>query len=282
MLGEDMKLVFDLAPTLGRIKADPFHLEQVMLNLAANARDAMTAGGTLTMTTRSEVVGKDSPKLTGIGPGPYAVLTVADTGCGMDEATLARMWDPFFTTKDLGKGTGLGLAAVYGTVRQSGGAIEVESEIGKGTALKIYLPIVQAGEGANGRPQPHSPHASETVLLVEEDERVRGLTRHLLAEQGYAVLEAGDGTAALEIASRHPGTIHLLVTDVVTSAMPGPELARRFRSIRHETRVLYLSGYSGDAVVLHGASEGTTDFLFKPFPQDAFVRKVRAVLDTEA
>ncbi len=274
LIGEDIELTTALDPALGRVKADPGQVEQVLMNLAVNARDAMPAGGTLTVETAN--VERDG--------GRYVLLRVADTGCGMDAATKARVFEPFFTTKGPGKGTGLGLSVVHGVVQQAGGRIEVDSEPGRGTTFRVYLPLE---ENAVPRQKPaavpvSSPGGTETLLLVEDEEAVRGLTRMTLEAGGYRVLEASHGAEALRLAERHAEPIHLLVTDVVMPGMSGRELADRLTASRPGLRVLYLSGYTDDAVVRNGVLEAGVAFLQKPFGVDALARKVREVLDRPA
>ncbi|HXG12094.1 MAG TPA: PAS domain S-box protein [Gemmataceae bacterium] len=282
LIGEDITLKTVLDPRLHLVKADPSQLEQVLMNLVVNARDAMPEGGTLTIETHNvEVDDRYARAGSEIKPGSYVMLAVTDTGCGIDEKTKARIFEPFFTTKEVGKGTGLGLATVYGIVKQSGGHIEVESAPGRGTAFRIYLP--QAGEAApepQAAPAPATaPRGHETVLLVEDEEGVRALAREVLQESGYTVLEAKDGDDALEITARHPGPIHLLLTDVVMPGMSGVALAQRLMAARSGLRVLYTSGYTDSALFRYGYQEGDADFLMKPFTRDALVRAVRDVLD---
>ncbi len=281
MIGEDVTLAFDLDPHLGRIKADPGQIEQVIINLAVNARDAMPQGGSLTLTTRNVVLAHSPQALEEMPAGPYALLAVKDAGCGMTRETLARIFEPFFTTKEVGKGTGLGLATVYGIVKQSGGHVEAQSEVGAGTTFRIYLPLVHQEKE---RPEVPSsplplPVGQETVLLVEDDPGVRRLTLRLLLGQGYQVLEASSGSEGLAVAARHQGPIQLLITDVVMPALSGPQLARRLLLDRPETKVLYLSGYTDDAVLRHGILEQATNFLQKPFSLSVFAHKVRELLD---
>ncbi len=252
------------------------------MNLVVNARDAMPQGGNLTIETSNahldEGFAKSHPE---VHPGHYVLLTVSDTGCGMDQATLARIFEPFFTTKGPGQGTGLGLATVYGIIKQSGGFIYVESEPGRGTTFKIFLPqvksIVTPRKSHLGISK--SPGGNETVLLVEDESAVRILIRTTLKMKGYEVLEAAHGEEALRVAERHPRPIHLLIADVVMPHMSGRELADRLGPLRLEMKVLYLSGYTDDAVVRQGLSHGDVEFLQKPFTPDVLTRKVREVLD---
>jgi len=282
LIGEDIDLVAAPGSDLGAVKADPGQIEQVILNLAVNARDAMPTGGRLTIETGNVDVAE--PLALGAGsvpPGSYVTLVVRDTGCGMDAHTQANMFEPFFTTKERGKGTGLGLATVYGIVKQSGGHILVASEVGKGATVTIFLPRAPqvmetvAPASAAARPAP----GAETLLLVEDEESIRKLFGHELRARGYEVLEAADGGAAIELCRRHQGAIHLLVTDVVMPGVNGRELAERLLPLRPDMRVLYMSGYADDAVVRRGVLQEETDFLQKPFTLDVLVRKVRDVLD---
>src|SRR5881628_486526 len=255
LLGEDVELRTVLAPDLAAVKADPSQLEQIVLNLAVNARDAMPNGGKLTIETQN--VELDQEYVRGhlsAQPGPYVMLAVSDTGVGMDAATQSRIFELFFTTKEQGKGTGLGLATTYGIVKQSGGNIWLYSEPGRGTTFKIYLPRVdQAPEQLAAAPAAReTPRGTETVLLVEDDDAVRTLTQKMLAAHGYTVLAAGGGAEALELAAGHTGPIHLLVTDVVLPGMSGRDLAARFRSGPPGVKVLYTSGYTDEAIVHHG------------------------------
>jgi CheY-like chemotaxis protein len=217
----------------------------------------------------------------GVDPGEYVVLTVSDTGVGMDAATRARAFEPFFTTKEAGKGTGLGLATVYGIIRQSGGHIVVHSEPGEGTTFTIYLPRLDANLAflGSGAVPAGVPQGSETVLLVEDEASVRELLRDTLERHGYRVVPAASGEQALERASAHRGPIHLLVSDVIMPGMGGPELASRLQPLHPELRVLHISGYTDDAILRHGVREGLTAFLQKPFTLEALVRKTREVLD---
>ena len=282
LIGEDIDLVTATEPGLGRVRADPGQLEQVVLNLAVNARDAMPRGGRLTVeTANAELDEAYARQQADVHPGPYVILAVSDTGVGMDAETRAHLFEPFFTTKGVGEGTGLGLATVYGIVKQSGGHITAYSEVGRGTTIKIYLPRVDAASEVRGaEPEPVVlRRGSETVLLVEDDEAVRELTREVLEMQGYTVLavaDAGEAPRVLEGASR---PIHLLVTDVVMPRLSGRELTERLRSLRPGLKVLYISGYAGTAVVHHGVLDPGTPFLQKPFTPDALLRSVRKVLD---
>ncbi len=285
VIGEDIDLVTRLDPHLGLVKADLGQLEQVIINLAVNARDAMPGGGRLTLETANEELDESfTQEHPDVKPGPYVSLAVCDTGCGMDAATLARLFEPFFTTKEQGKGTGLGLATVYGIIKQTGGHIGVTSKPGHGTTLKVYLPrLAEAAPLPEVVHQPNTswPRGCETVLLVEDDKAVREFSRSLLEQAGYHVLEAPDGAEALRISGNHGDRIHLLVTDVVMPGMSGRELADRLTSMRPGLQVLYLSGYTNDAVIGRGVVESETAFLQKPFGPDDLAAKVRQVLDQQ-
>jgi PAS domain S-box-containing protein len=281
LIGEDIDLAVSLDPDLGQVKADPGQIEQVLINLAVNARDAMPAGGHLTIETRNVAFEETSAgQRAEVRTGPYVLLAVSDTGGGMVPEVKARIFEPFFTTKEVGKGTGLGLATVYGIVKQSGGFIEVYSEVGRGTAFKIYLPRVAESVTARGSAPDvrRAPGGTESVLLAEDEEGVRAIARMALQESGYTVLEAQDGDEALRVGQQHAGSIHLLVTDVVMPKMGGRRLADLLTASRPDLKVLYLSGYTDDAVVRHGAMPTGTAFLQKPFTLTALARKVREVL----
>jgi len=282
LIGEDVVLVTALAPDLGTVRADPGQIEQVIVNLALNARDAMPQGGRLSVaTTNIELDPAYVGDHAGAKAGPFVLLTVTDTGTGMDPETTAHLFEPFFTTKEVGKGTGLGLATVYGIVKQSGGYITVYSEPGQGTSFKIYLPRVpEASPVPKGPTAPReSTRGTETILVVEDEPAVRSLSRRALEGSGYTVLAAATGADALELAERHDGPIDLLVTDVVMPGMSGRELAEQLAPRRPGLRVLYMSGYPGDAVVQRGGLAAGVAFLQKPFTPDGLARQVRAVLD---
>src|SRR5438445_2038916 len=283
LLGEDVELSTRLAPDTGPVKADPGQLEQVLMNLAVNARDAMPQGGKLTLETSnvdlSEGYAADHYPAR---PGPYVMIAVTDSGTGMSEETQAHMFEPFFTTKEKGKGTGLGLATVYGIIKQSGGCMWVYSALGHGTTFKLYLPRVDESADLSRGPAPaRSPAArgSETVLLAEDEAPVRAVARQVLERHGYTVLEAPTAEAALDIAARYSGTIHLLLTDVIMPGLSGRELATRLADLRPEARVIFMSGYTDDAVTRHGVLEPGLAYLQKPFTPDTLGRKVREVLD---
>jgi PAS domain S-box-containing protein len=296
LLGETINLVTVTAPDLGGVKADPGQMEQMILNLCVNARDAMPDGGRLTVRTANvELDEAAARRWSDAKPGPYVMLEVSDTGGGMDAETRSRLFEPFFTTKEQGKGTGLGLSTVYGTVQQSGGHISVESEPGRGSTFTVYLPRVAPTLGASEPRRPAetpaappggpagetrlTPGRGETILLVEDAQRVRAVVREILEMSGYAVLEARHGAEALEVSNQHAGPIHLLVTDVVMPQMSGRELAQRLATLRPDVKVLYMSGYTDDAIVRHGVLASGIAFLSKPFTPDALALKVREVLD---
>ncbi len=282
LIGEDVALATHLDPEAGCVLADPAQIEQMVVNLAVNARDAMPLGGRLTLETGFVRLDEGfAPQHVGLRPGPHVRLIVRDTGVGMDALIKAHLFEPFFTTKGPGKGTGLGLATVYGIVTQCGGAIRVDSEPGRGAVFTIDLPRVDAPADLRGDPgvPEAAPQGSETVLLVEDEPEVRGLARDILRQQGYTVLEAIDGDDALRIGREHRGPIHLLVTDVVMPQIGGRELADRLKAGRQETKVLYVSGYTDDATLHQGVSQTGTAFLPKPFTATVLAHKVREVLD---
>jgi PAS domain S-box-containing protein len=279
LVGEDVQVVATLAAGLGMVKVDPTHLEQIIMNLAVNARDAMPEGGRLTLETANTEMDEEYVRGHATArPGRYVVLAVSDTGIGMDAQTQARMFEPFFTTKEPGKGTGLGLATVYGVVKQAGGFIWVYSEPGRGTSFKIYLPRVDEPADAPAAPAGPAPRGTETVLIVEDAAAVRTVTRQVLERQGYTVLEAPNGDAALQIAAKHHGPIHLLLTDVVMPGVSGRQLAEQLVRLRPDIAVLYVSGYTDDAVVRHGVLEAGVAYLQKPFTADRLAHRVREVL----
>jgi signal transduction histidine kinase len=276
LIGEDIRLTTAPGAGLGAVRVDPGQIEQVLVNLAVNARDAMPDGGRLTIgTSNADVVASDD-----LPRGRYVVLQVTDSGVGMTPEILARVFEPFFTTKERGKGTGLGLATVYGIVQQSDGHVRVDSAPGAGTTFRVYLPRVEAPVEAPREAAPvTAPEAgSETVLVAEDEPLVRVLVRKTLTQAGYRVLEAGGGEEALQLAARHDGTIHLLVTDVVMPGMSGRELMRRLAEVRPSVKVLYMSGYSDEAVERHGVLDPGTAFIQKPFTPSVLARRVREVL----
>jgi PAS domain S-box-containing protein len=284
LIGEDIDLVTVLDAQLGCVKVDPGQIEQVVLNLSINARDAMPDGGRLTIETCNVDLDEAyARRHADVQPGPYVMLAVSDTGCGMDSETKSRVFEPFFTTKELGKGTGLGLSTIYGIVRQSGGHIWVYSEVGKGTTFKIYLPRI---EGAVEEAEPLGARAvlafgSETILLVEDETEVRKLVREILEMNGYKVLEVHRGEEALSVGQQYQGPIHLMVTDVVMPGISGRQLAERLAPLRPDMRVLYMSGYTENAIVHHGVLDEKTAFIQKPFTPGTLALKVREVLDEE-
>jgi nitrogen-specific signal transduction histidine kinase len=281
VIGEDVDLVLEVDPAAGTVRADPGQLEQVILNLAVNARDAMPQGGRLVLETANvELDETYARQHADARPGAHVLLAVSDTGTGMDAATQARLFEPFFTTKPLGKGTGLGLSTVYGIVRQSEGHVAVYSELGHGTSFKVYLPRVDAAPDPTPVAGPAAPTGgTETVLLVEDEEGLRELAREILEMQHYTVIEAATPGEALARLERHPDPIHLLVTDVIMPQMSGRQLAAQVTRRRPEVRVLYMSGYTDDAIVHHGVLDPGTPFLQKPFTPASLARKVREILD---
>jgi PAS domain S-box-containing protein len=284
VIGENIEMAFLPGGKLARVKADPGQIEQVLLNLVVNARDAMPHGGRLTIETSNvELDSGYAATHTSVEPGLYVMLTVTDTGCGMDAATQARIFEPFFTTKGPGKGTGLGLATVYGVVKQSGGYIYVYSEPNRGTTFKIYLPQVNAelDKLAPDTGKRRSARGSETILFVEDEQSVRELVRDYLVSAGYCMLEASDGVQALRVAAAHPGPIHMLITDVVMPHLSGPELVAKLSPQRPDLKVLFISGYTDDTVFRHGVLEGGVAFLQKPFNLKALSQKIREVLSNE-
>ncbi|HET8712061.1 MAG TPA: PAS domain S-box protein [Gemmatimonadales bacterium] len=281
LIGEHITLITVLAPELGRVRADPNQIEQVLVNLVVNARDAMPDGGKLTIETSNiDLDEAFAREHLGSKAGPHALLAVTDTGTGMDANVRAHLFEPFFTTKEVGKGTGLGLATVYGIVKQSDGYISVYSEPGHGSSFKIYLPRLSAAPATPAvSAKPGVGRGTETILVVEDEPAVLSLSQRALEAQGYVVLAASDATTALRLVERHGGTIHLLLTDVVMPGMSGRDLADQLASRRPGIRVLYMSGYPGDAIVQHGELPSGSAFLQKPFSPDGLARKVRDLLD---
>ena len=285
LLGEHVELETHSGRGLGRVKVDPSQFEQVIVNLAVNARDAMPEGGTLTIETANVELGSAyAASHPGVAPGPYVALIVSDTGSGMDKAVKAHLFEPFFTTKEPGHGTGMGLATVYGIVQQSGGSIYLYSEPGHGTSFKIYLPRVadEALPETAIVPTVAVPTGSETILLVEDEAAVRAYAARILFEQGYTVLEAGNGAEALALAADHVGPIELLVTDVVMPGLQGHQLGKRLHDLRPDLRVLFVSGFTENSVVHHGVVREGILFLQKPFTSEALNRAVRRALDRQA
>ena len=281
LIGENIELKMSLLPALGNVMADPGQVQQVVMNLAVNARDAMPEGGkVLIETTNVELDAEYAKHHASVLPGPHVMLAVTDTGCGMDEKTRSHLFEPFFTTKAKGKGTGLGLSTVYGIVKQSGGHIWIYSEPGKGATFKVYFPRVEA----SGAPKsssvqlPRVEGGTETILLVEDEDGVRELIREILVGNGYTVLVAANGDDALGISERNAGEIQLTITDVVMPKMSGRDVAARLLSQRPMMKVLFMSGYTSDSVVHHGVLDEGISFLEKPFTPSSLARKVREVL----
>jgi len=282
LIGEDIELDFRLSPDLGFVRADRGQIDQIIMNLAVNSRDAMPEGGKLTIETANVELGESyANEHVDSRPGPHVMLAISDNGVGMDKQTLSRIFEPFFTTKEQGKGTGLGLSTVYGIVKQSGGQVGVYSEPGKGTTFKVYLTRIEgaADHSAQRVLSSDSPKGTETILMVEDDPSVRKLARTILDNNGYNVLEAEGGDAALRLSKQHERPIELMLTDVVMPGTSGRELAQSVAISRPEMKVLYMSGYTDDAIVHHGILDADTPFIQKPFTPDSLLRKVRDVLD---
>jgi two-component system cell cycle sensor histidine kinase/response regulator CckA len=284
LLGEDIVVSIHLDPELGRVKADQGQIEQVVMNLAVNARDAMPGGGKLVIATSNveldQAYARQHP---GAKPGRYVMLAVTDSGMGMSSETLAHIFEPFFTTKEVGKGTGLGLATVYGVVKQSGGYVWVDSELGKGASFQIFLPRIEetVAPTAAGPLQIENLRGTETVLLVEDADALRKLARSFLLDHGFQVLAASNGEEAVEVARNHAAPIHLLLTDVVMPGMNGKALADRLLAKSPKLKVVYISGYTDSFIAGHGVLEEGTHLLHKPFTEDALIRKIREVLDAK-
>jgi PAS domain S-box-containing protein len=280
IIGEDVELQTSLRSAVGHVLADPAQLEQVVLNLAVNARDAMPHGGRLTIETgRASFDSAYASEHFAVEPGDYVMIAVSDSGVGMDTATRAHIFEPFFTTKEFGKGTGLGLATVYGIVRQSGGHIWLYSEPGEGTTFKVYLPLVEEEASAIADRPAEVTGGNETILLVEDESVVRDLARVILERRGYRLLVAATPSEALALIEAHPERIDLLVSDVVMPVLSGPELARQIRGTRPEIKTLFLSGYTERLVGADGRLDGMDGFLSKPFTADGLARKVTDILD---
>jgi two-component system cell cycle sensor histidine kinase/response regulator CckA len=278
LIGDDLALVTVLAPSIAMVRADPGQLEQVVMNLVVNARDAMPDGGRLTIATANEHVTDFDPRASPeLPPGHYVMLTVRDTGTGIDPATLASIFEPFFTTKDRGRGLGLGLATVYGIVKQCEGHIDVESAPGRGTTVRVYLPMARAESGSGGPGLPSATRSSRIILLVEDEEPIRLFAKTALEEQGYRVLEAGHGWEALMRLSEFDGAINLVIADVMMPEMGGSELARRLAVERPGLPILFLSGYTDDEMTLRGLGPPSA-FVQKPFTPDVLARRVRELL----
>lgn len=281
ILGEDIDLVLALAPELGIVTADPGQIEQVIMNLAVNARDAMPEGGKLTIETANvELDAEYAAQHAGAKPGPHVMIAVSDSGTGMDERTMSRVFEPFFTTKVPGKGTGLGLSTVYGIVKQSGGSIYVYSEPGKGTTFKVYLPQELSLQPVVKRPLPLTRSGGpETILVVEDDEAVRNVAKRILGAAGYTVLTAANGGEGLLLCEQHQAEIHLVLTDVVMPLMGGRVFVERLAKVRPAIKVLYMSGYTDNAIIHHGVLDKGTRFIGKPLTQVELLRKVREALE---
>jgi two-component system cell cycle sensor histidine kinase/response regulator CckA len=284
LIGEDIELNTALVPDLGKVKADQGQLEQVIMNLAVNARDAMPGGGRLLLKVENTIMDEEFVRRYPypVQLGPYVLLTVTDTGCGMDAETKARAFEPFFTTKEKGKGTGLGLSTVYGVVKQSGGYIDIDSAPGVGTTFKIYLPRVH--EPLHREKQPSKPavmkNGNETILVAEDETSLRTLTSTTLELSGYTVLQARDGLDALEVSRKHTGTIDLLLTDMVMPGMGGRVLAEELGRQRRDIKIVYMSGYTGQAVGSQGPVEPGSFYLHKPFTREVLTRKIREALES--
>jgi signal transduction histidine kinase/ActR/RegA family two-component response regulator len=282
LIGEGIQLVSKLDPTNGRLCADQAQLEQVLVNLIVNARDAMPKGGTLTIeTAQVELTSSPVYHLTPLPPGPYVRLAVSDTGCGMDRKTQSHIFEPFFTTKGEGKGSGLGLSTVFGIVTQCGGAIDVTSRVGHGTRFDLYFPSVESDilTTVPTKPLGQPQRGTETILLVEDEPSVRMLVRDELRKLGYRVVEAKNGVEACLLATQQAGSLHLLLTDVVMPGMGGRELAQHLSVIKPDLRTLFISGYMDDVGIMAGQEEGTSSFLQKPFTPEVLARAVRSLLD---
>jgi CheY-like chemotaxis protein len=282
VIGEDVELVTLLAEDLGRTRADAGQIEQVVMNLAVNARDAMPSGGKLTIETANVELDESYARShVDVKPSHYVMFSVSDTGVGMTPEVRERIFEPFFTTKEKGKGTGLGLATAYGIVKQSEGNIWVYSEQGKGTTFKIYLPRVNEPLEEVGKEvlKEELPRGNETILIVEDEEEVRKLAAKILERQGYRILETSNGNDALVACEKHKSSIHLMLADIVMPGMSGSELAKLLKPLYPETKILYMSGYTDDAIVRHGVLEKGVNYIQKPFTMEELAKKVRKVLD---
>jgi CheY-like chemotaxis protein len=281
LIGEDIQVSMRLSPDLYAVEADRGQIEQVLVNLAVNARDAMPRGGALIIETANVTLAEDYVRShTGVLAGEYVMLAVSDTGTGMSEDTKAHLFEPFFTTKEAGRGTGLGLATCYGIVRKAGGHIGVYSETGVGTAMKVYLPrAASKGDAAEVTAVAPVARGSETILVVEDDNAVRTITLRVLKAQGYNVLEAADGPSALAALESHQGPVQLLFTDVVLPGMGGREVAERVRALRPDMKILFTSGYTDDVILQNKLLEHNVLVLQKPFTPATLAAKVREILD---
>jgi len=285
LIGEDIEVAVNVEPGLGLVRVDEMQIGQVLMNLAVNARDAMPKGGRLTITWTNVLLQEEyTRRHVGVRPGRYVVLSVQDTGCGMDAETQARMFDPFFTTKEQGKGTGLGLSTVYGIVKEHDGHVAVESAVGTGTTIRIYLPTVEEAIEENGRASAENKRSTgtETILLVEDNDQLRRLIAELLQNEGYTVLEAENGSRALSISEREPEPIQLLLTDIVMPGMSGCVLAERLLASGNCKAVLYMSGYTGGATAHPEAIPMDAAILMKPFSPEQLLDRVRGILDAGA
>jgi CheY-like chemotaxis protein len=284
LIGEDIELTVQLDSSIGAVKADPGQLEQVILNLAVNARDAMPRGGRLTIETASVLLDENyADDHVEVSPGRHVMMAFSDTGVGMDKESVSRIFEPFFTTKAKGKGTGLGLSTVYGIIKQSGGHIFVYSEPGHGSTFKIYIPVHDQEVHRLDEMDSHQApgRGTETILVVEDDDSVRRLTGQILGHFGYQVLEADSGDEALEICDRHSGPIHMLITDVVMPKISGRQVAEMVRQRLPEVKVVFISGYTDNAIAHHGVLDEGINFVSKPFSAESLARKVRQVLDRQ-
>ncbi len=284
LIGEDVTLVMTYDPALGRVKADHTQIEQILMNLVVNARDAMPTGGNLSVRTMDVHVDPErTPRGRELGPGRYVMIEVTDGGVGIEPQVLSRIFEPFFTTKEIGRGTGLGLSTVYGIVKQNGGAIEVDSEVGRGSRFRIFLPATdEATATGDTKTTPAHLRGTETILVVEDEPAVRGLVCESLHRHGFVALCAGEAHEALELLRRHQGALHLLLTDVILPGMNGRDLATRIRSLRPEVRVVTMSGHPRETLAAQGALSPGTTFLQKPFSVERLVATLRAVLDETA
>jgi PAS domain S-box-containing protein len=282
LIGEDIELIARLAPDAGSVNFDPGQLEQVILNLVVNARDAMPQGGKLVIETGPVDLENVGGELD-VTSGPYVMLAISDTGTGMGDEVRAHIFEPFFTTKSSGKGTGLGLSTVFGIVKQSGGDIQVHSELGQGTTFRVYLPRTEVDEqdSAVSPQKAKAPRGTETILLVEDESGLRKLTTRLMEEQGYRVVPAAGGMEALNVLESHQDQIHLVLTDVIMPGMSGKELADRVRALRPDTKILFTSGYTDEAIALHGVLVSESKFISKPFLAEDLAKKIRQVLDED-